>query len=110
MDVLKIIAWAALTSVALWVCLALLLFFVGCKTYEPVPWNDKLTPQCNMTLNTYKLYYSAGDKSATVPDAIYCYKSLHREECRKEVYGEKAVDYNDPVKYRNYTQCLAELK
>ena len=104
-------AFASLFMIVLLIVLiCLVALFAGCKTYEPVPWNDKLPPQCNMALNTYKLYYSSPDKSATVPDATYCYKALHREECRLEVYGDAPVDYNDATKYRNYTQCLAELR
>lgn len=88
----------------------------GCKTYEPTVWNDKLPPECNMTLNTYKLYYSTADKSATVPASDYCYKKLHRIYCQEEVYGldkdnrPNPVDYGNPVKYRDYSQCLTEVR
>jgi hypothetical protein len=88
----------------------------GCKTYEPVTWNDKLPPDCNMTLNTYKLYYGSTDKSATVPDATYCYKKLHRLFCQEEIYGRDKdgkilpVDYDNAKKFRDYTQCKDEIR
>ena len=87
----------------------------GCRTYKPV-WIDELPDECNMTLNAYKIYYNTEDKSATVGLTDACLKKLHREYCRVEVFGvdldgnPNPVDYNDVIKYRNFSQCLAEIK
>lgn len=99
------------------VVLYIALLGAGCKTYEPV-WEPKLTAECNMALNTYKLYFESKDKSAVMPTMEYCYKSLHRRCCQEEVFGRSRdspgmlnpVDYTDTIKYRNYSQCLNELK
>ena len=91
------------------------LLFVACS-FRPTVWEENLPAECNMTLNTYKLYYSSKDKSATVPGADFCYKKLHRLYCQEEVFGRNAygginaVDYNDSVRYRNYSQCMSEIK
>jgi hypothetical protein len=89
---------------------------VCCKTqFKPI-WEDRLPAECNMTLNTYRLYYNSADKSAVMPSSDFCYKKLHRLFCQGEVYGydEKGnpnpVDYNDSKKYRDYSQCMSELK
>lgn len=97
--------------------LAIVLLFGGliCCTFRPI-WIKELPPDCNMTLNTYRMYYDSKDKSGAVPAADYCYKKLHRLACQKEVFGydengkPNPVDYADTAKYRNYTQCLSELK
>lgn len=89
---------------------------LGCKTFEPTVWEDKLPPECNMSLNTYKLYYNTSDKSATVPSSDFCFKVLQKLRCQEEVYGLdnngklNPVDYNNPGKYRDYVQCKEEIK
>ena len=92
------------------------MLFSGCKTFEPI-WDERLPAECNMSLNTYKLFYETKDKSATVPSSDYCFKKLHRLFCQGEVFGykedgktPKPVDYNNSSKYRDYEQCKAELK
>lgn len=90
---------------------------IGCKTYEPI-WIKQLPPECNMSLNSYKLYYDSKDKSATVIPSDYCYKKLHRMNCQAEFFGFKdvntgelnPVDYDNPKLFRNYSQCMSELK
>ena len=92
------------------------MLFSGCKTFEPI-WDERLPAECNMSLNTYKLFYETKDKSATVPSSDFCFKKLHRLFCQGEVFGykedgktPKPVDYNNSSKYRDYEQCKAELK
>lgn len=88
----------------------------GCKTFEPTVWNDQLPPECNMSLNTYKLYYGSADKSAAVPSSDFCYKVLQRLRCQCEVFGVDKegkplpVDYNNASKYRDYAQCRDEIR
>jgi hypothetical protein len=89
--------------------------FLCCNTFKPI-WNDQLPAECNMCLNVYKMYYKTEDKSAIVPMTEACVKKLHRDNCQAEVFGvnEKGepnpVIYDDAKLYRNYTQCLSELK
>ncbi len=89
--------------------------FTCCQTFKPI-WIKELPAECNMCLNTYKIYYSTKDKSATVPAYDYCIKKLHRKSCQAEVFGVDdkgeplSVNYDDPKLYRSYTQCLSELR
>lgn len=87
------------------------------KEYAPTVWEKNLPPECNMSLNAYKLYYNSNDKSATVPPSDFCFKKLHRLFCQEEVFGRNIetgilnpVDYENNKLYRNYEQCKAELK
>jgi len=95
------------------ICICSLL--LCCNTFKPI-WIEELPPECNMYLNVNKMYYSAKDKSATVPAYDYCIKKLHRKSCQAEVFGVDdkgeplSVNYDDPKLYRSYTQCLAELR
>lgn len=88
---------------------------VSCKSFEPV-WIKDLPPECNMSLNMMKLYYDSKDKSGAIPGTELCYKKLHRLNCQVETFGWRddgvpnPVDYGDPKKYRDFSQCLAELK
>lgn len=87
----------------------------GCKTYEPI-WVKELPPTCNMTLNTYRLYYDSNDKSATVPSSEACNKLMVKLMCQEMHFGLDAngklnpVDYGNSEKYRAYEQCRSELK
>jgi hypothetical protein len=110
MNVKQIVKWAVIS------CLGFLLISAFlCCSFRPY-WNDKLPAECNMSMNMLKAYYGSKDKSAVMPATDFCYKKLHRLSCQGEVFGfdEKgnpnAVDYTDAAKYRNYSQCLAELK
>lgn len=89
--------------------------FFCCNTFEPV-WKDELPAECNMCLNTYKMYYSAKEKSGAVPAYDYCIKKLHRINCQAEVFGynengkPNPVNYDDLKAYNNFMKCLLELK
>jgi hypothetical protein len=51
------------------------------------------------------------DKSLAMAPMDKCSAVLQRERCKAEIYGEgKAVDYQDLKKYRDYSECLKELK
>jgi hypothetical protein len=98
--------------------LVLILFVLSgiiCCSFKPI-WIEDIPGECNMTLNVYKMYYKTADKSAIVPMTEACVKKMHRLSCQEEVFGvnEKGdpmpVQYDDPKLYRNYTQCLSELK
>lgn len=97
---------AALSIAAAIVMVTILL---SCKTFTPI-WIDKLPPECNMSLNAIKLYYGSTDKSGAVPSMILCYKCLARTACKKEIFGDGPVDYNNASKIRDYNQCLTELQ
>ncbi len=94
---------------------AIVFFAPSCCSFKPI-WNDKLPPECNMSLNAMQIYHKSADKSGSVPSTEACYKCLHRLRCQAEVFGvndkgePKPVDYGDAVKYRNYEQCRSELK
>ncbi|PKL40758.1 MAG: hypothetical protein CVV44_03890 [Spirochaetae bacterium HGW-Spirochaetae-1] len=96
-------------------CATIAFSCLSCKSFDPI-WIEELPAECNMSLNAYKLYYQAKDKSATVPPSEACYKKLHRIYCQGEAFGisedgkANPVDYQDAVKYRNYEQCRSELK
>ena len=89
--------------------------FICCTTFKPI-WIEDLPDECNMSLNTYKMYYNSKDKSGSVPSYDYCIKKLHRLSCQTEVFGIdengkiNPVLYDDAKLYRNYSQCLNELK
>ena len=109
----EIIVFLFLLSIVL-----IMIICQGCikAEYRPTVWEDKLPPECNMALNTYKLFYDSKDKSATVPPSDYCYKVIQRNDCRAEIYGVTPegkpgpVDYENPKLYRAYTQCLNEKR
>jgi hypothetical protein len=88
---------------------------ICCTTFKPI-WEKELPAECNMTLNVYKMYYKTEDKSAIVPMTEACVKKLHRQSCQAEIFGAdkdgnpNPVLYDDSKLYRNYTQCLSELK
>jgi len=107
----------------LWIILVLViagvgfagLSIVGCRTFKPI-WIDQLPAECNLMLNTYKLYYNAKEKSATVPSSIYCYKKIRRLSCREQVFGldkdgyPNKVDYQDFTPYKEFNSCMSELR
>jgi len=85
----------------------------GCS-YKPI-WIKELPAVCNMSLNTYRLQYKSKDKSGTVPGTLYCFKKLHRLDCRGQHFGvdkngkPNVVDYENFVPYKAYNSCLKEL-
>ncbi len=89
--------------------------FIACKTFKPI-WIDQLPSECNMTLNSIKLYYGSKDKSGAVQSIILCNKKLHRLSCREQHYGAfengepKPVDYENFDKYKAYNSCMNELR
>ena len=89
--------------------------FTCCQTFKPI-WIKELPSECNMSLNTYRMYFDSKDKSGSVPAFDYCIKKLHRQSCQAEVFGVDAIGkpnpvlYDDTKLYRNYSQCLQELK
>ncbi len=95
--------------------IVIVLCIVVCCSYRPI-WKSELPAECNMTLNMYKMYYDVKDKSAIIPPTDICYKKLQRLSCQAEIFGinndgnPNPVNYDDPKLYRNYTQCLSELK
>ncbi len=107
----------------LWIILVIVLIgagvgvftMAGCRTFEPI-WIDELPPICNMNLNTYRMHYNSKDKSGAVPSSIFCFKKLHRLDCREQHYGidengkVKVVDYENFDRYKAYNSCLNELK
>jgi hypothetical protein len=86
-----------------------------CCSFRPI-WIKDIPDECNMSLNVYKMYYKTADKSAIVPITDACVKKLHRLYCQSEVFGidesgkPRPVLYDDPKLYRNYGQCLSEIK
>jgi hypothetical protein len=101
--------------------LSVLLIMILCQgcikpEYRPTVWEKNLPAECNMALNTYKLFYDSKDKSGTVPPSEYCYKVIQRNDCRAEIFGVKpdgspaSVDYENSKLYRAYTQCLSEKR
>ncbi|MCK9282591.1 MAG: hypothetical protein M0P71_18395 [Melioribacteraceae bacterium] len=89
--------------------------FLCCQTYKPI-WIKDIPIEYNMILNTNKMYFDSKDKSGAMPQIELYIKRLHRMECQAEVFGtnEKGlpnpVNYDDSKLYRNYSQCLQELK
>src|SRR4030042_5834049 len=98
------------------ICILIILgVFLCCNTFQPI-WQDDLPAECNMTLNVYRMYYKTEDKSAIVPMTEACVKKLHRLSCQAEIFGideegkSNPVLYDDAKLYRNYNECLKELK
>lgn len=89
--------------------------FFCCKSFEPI-WIEELPDECNMALNIYKMYYDVKEKSAIIHITNLCVKRIHRDSCQAEVFGidkdgkPNPVIYDDAKLYRNYGQCLSELK
>jgi hypothetical protein len=104
-----------ITAIIITAIIIIAISFTCCTTFKPI-WIKELPAECNMCLNTYKIYYSTKDKSATVPAYDYCIKKLHRQSCQAEIFGIDAtgkpnpVLYEDQKLYRNFNECLKELK
>jgi len=104
-----------ITAVIVIVLVIMAISLICCMSFKPI-WKDELPAECNMCLNTFKMYYESKDKSATVPAYDYCIKKLHRLSCQGEVFGTDdkgnplPVEYDDLKKLSNYTRCLSELK
>lgn len=88
--------------------IALCIFCIGCA-FEPVR-IDGIPEECNLAYSVMRLYYKSGDKSASVEIFNRCYAVLQRCRCKDEIYGKLPVDYNDAKKYRDYSECLKELR
>jgi hypothetical protein len=95
--------------------LTLLVCNLCCCGFRPYT-NKDMTPEYNMAINAMKLADSTKNTSIAVEPMKNYYSSLNRDKCRKEIFGvdEKGninpVDYNDAKKYRDYNECLKELK
>jgi len=104
-----------ITAIIVIVLVVMAISLTCCMSFKPI-WIEKLPDECNMCLNTFEMYYNSKEKSGVAPAYDYCIKKLHRINCQTEVFGtdEKGkpnpVLYDDPKLYRNYSQCLAELK
>lgn len=90
------------------------IFISGCTNFKPVlveGWTD----ECNVMATIGKLEEQDKEKKLAALALAPCYKSIKRRDCRREHYGINPktgainpVNYSDAVKYRNYTQCMAE--
>jgi hypothetical protein len=104
-----------ITAIIIIVLTIMAISLTCCMSFKPI-WKAELPAECNLCLNTYKMYYDSKDKSATVPAYDYCIKKLHRLSCQTEVFGvddkgkPNPVLYEDAKLYRAYSQCLSELK
>lgn len=79
-------------------------------TFKPVR-IDGLPEECNLAYSAMRLVDGKTvDKSLAMVPMERCSAVLQRERCRKEIYGDNGVDYNDLKKYRDYSECLKELK
>jgi hypothetical protein len=86
--------------------------FICCNTFKPI-WNDKLPAECNMSLNLYRTYYKADDKSGTVTMSTACIHKLRRLECQELIFGKDEngkilFDIEDKNKLTEYYRCLSE--
>ena len=63
---------------------------------------NKTTPECEIYYNTLGIT-KQGD-----PDK--CYNSISYERCKKDIFQNSVLDFNDSVKYRNFNECLKELQ
>jgi len=81
----------------------------GCS-FSPVR-IDGLPEECNLAYSAMRLVDGKTvDKSLAMVPMERCAAVLQRERCKSEVYGSGPVDYNDAKKYRDYSECLKELK
>lgn len=92
-----------------------IVFFLGCCGYRPY-YNKDASAEYNMAINAMKLADATKNTSIAVDPMKFYYSSLNRDKCRKEIFGAdkegniNPVDYSDAKKYRDYNECLKELK
>lgn len=89
---------------------ALFLLLLTSCTFSPVR-IDGLEEECNLAYSAMRLIDGKTvDKSLAIIPIERCSAVLQRKRCKAEVYGINPVDYNDPKKYRDYSECLKEMK
>ncbi len=93
------------------VCILLMVHILSGCAFRPVQ-IEGIPQECNMAYSAMRLTDGKNiDKSIAVIPMERCAAVLMRDRCRNEVYGKDApVDYRDASKYRDYTQCMSELK
>ena len=65
--------------------------------------------QENMVYNVMSFDSESESKVLAGKAIDYYYKYLHRKKCIEENFKDNKINYNSP-RYRDYSQCLAELK
>lgn len=110
-----------LAVLALLISLFVLIFtscFTGQKyskyEYQECP---DCTKDCVVTINIAKAVEKGVDKSVLMYSVEKCHNSNlilikleNVERCKKRVFLDGSVDYNDLIKINNYKQCLDEIK
>ena len=99
------------------ILIILVLVFIGggCMSFDLI-WEDRLPPECNMSINMLNMYYKSDEKSAVAVPMDYCFKCLRRIRCQGEVFGfdengnPNPVDYNDLNKLNNFNRCMEQLQ
>jgi len=86
-----------------------------CCSFSPI-WIKELSPEMNIAFNIDNANRKNSDKTAVNNAYNKVFESIRRTQCQKEIFGidEKGnalpVQYDDPKLYRNYQECLKELK